>query len=356
MQSTSESSSKKQVLSDLVEARNAIKSKFKKAYEERISLEKGVKQLMKPVLSSFGEFQNKSLKKNHDKISYTTPKTSTKTGFRKKKSTYETDSMGSSTDVITPTRSRRSRKANQTPFDSSSSQSDLSFATPLTGTIKKTQKKKEPQPDDEYSQYEYIIDQDDDRVDNYSKIPENNVKVYGSKIHKVTNKTIPIVMKFKKLPQYAQKQWIEERRTRYRKGKRSSDLDTNRRLQFDTRDNDVSNSDTDACSDTDADTVAENDEDQNETIAVNRGRRVIRKPNLYGSGNGLSKKNKPFDFNFIPYNSKEKIIYNYFDDPNELCSRLQLLISSRNAGNNSINHIHEISSIIEELRELGHIA
>lgn len=57
------------------------------------------------------------------------------------------------------------------------------------------------------------------------------------------------------------------------------------------------------------------------------------------------------DFNFIPYNVKNRIVYEYFDDPNELCDRLRLLVSSRMAGNS--NHMQEINSILEELRELG---
>lgn len=50
---------------------------------------------------------------------------------------------------------------------------------------------------------------------------------------------------------------------------------------------------------------------------------------------------------FIPYT--ENIAYEYYDDPNELCERLQLLIASKGAGNT--NHDQEINSIIEELRE-----
>lgn len=50
---------------------------------------------------------------------------------------------------------------------------------------------------------------------------------------------------------------------------------------------------------------------------------------------------------FIPYN--ENIVYEYWDDPNELCERLQLLLASQSAGNT--NHGQEINSIILELRE-----
>lgn len=46
---------------------------------------------------------------------------------------------------------------------------------------------------------------------------------------------------------------------------------------------------------------------------------------------------------------KRKIDYLYWDDPNELVERLQLLIGSKSAGHS--NHDNEIMSIIEELRE-----
>ena len=45
--------------------------------------------------------------------------------------------------------------------------------------------------------------------------------------------------------------------------------------------------------------------------------------------------------------------YVYWNDPNELVDRLQLLIAERSAGNQ--NHENEIHSIIEELREGGYI-
>lgn len=71
---------------------------------------------------------------------------------------------------------------------------------------------------------------------------------------------------------------------------------------------------------------------------------TARKPK---KGSGVK---KTLDFDFIPYNKNDRIIYEYFDDPNELCNRLRLLVSSRMAGNT--NHTQEINSIVEELREL----
>lgn len=65
-----------------------------------------------------------------------------------------------------------------------------------------------------------------------------------------------------------------------------------------------------------------------------------RKRKIVGSGEFRVK-------SFIPYNSN--IVYEYYDDPNELCNRLRLLMSSQTAGNS--NHNQEIHSILEELRE-----
>lgn len=70
-------------------------------------------------------------------------------------------------------------------------------------------------------------------------------------------------------------------------------------------------------------------------------------------GPNREKYGKSLESNFIPYNASDRVIYEYFDDPNELCDRLRLLTSSRSAGNT--NHMQEINSIIEELRELGYV-
>lgn len=58
-------------------------------------------------------------------------------------------------------------------------------------------------------------------------------------------------------------------------------------------------------------------------------------------------KSRTVERDFIPYS--ENIVYEYYDDPNELCERLNLLVASQKAGNT--NHDQEINSIIEELRE-----
>lgn len=65
--------------------------------------------------------------------------------------------------------------------------------------------------------------------------------------------------------------------------------------------------------------------------------------------NDKKKEGGKIELDFIPYN--EAIAYEFYDDPNELCDRLRLLIASRAAGNS--NHGQEINSIVSELRELG---
>lgn len=62
---------------------------------------------------------------------------------------------------------------------------------------------------------------------------------------------------------------------------------------------------------------------------------------------GVIKSGRGIENDFIPYNPN--IVYEYYDDPNELCDRLRLLVSSKGAGNT--NHSQEINSIVEELRE-----
>lgn len=70
-----------------------------------------------------------------------------------------------------------------------------------------------------------------------------------------------------------------------------------------------------------------------------RSNRIV-KVNRIKSGKCLENK-------FIPYS--ENIVYEYYDNVNELCDRLRLLVSSKAAGNS--NHDQEINSILQEMRE-----
>lgn len=80
---------------------------------------------------------------------------------------------------------------------------------------------------------------------------------------------------------------------------------------------------------------------ENKLIQIRNDRKQrTKKQRIKYDGKGIEKK-------FIPYS--ENIVYEYYDDPNELVERLMLLISSKSAGNT--NHDQEINSILEELRE-----
>ena len=70
----------------------------------------------------------------------------------------------------------------------------------------------------------------------------------------------------------------------------------------------------------------------------------VIKPLLH-SGKGLPK--------YKVARSRRSIDYVYWDDPNELVERLELLMAEQKAGNTA--HINEIHSIIDELRESGYI-
>lgn len=73
---------------------------------------------------------------------------------------------------------------------------------------------------------------------------------------------------------------------------------------------------------------------------MKKSRQQMKKKRIKYDGKGVEKK-------FIPYS--QNIVYEYYDDPNELVDRLMLLVSSKSAGNS--NHDQEVNSIIEELRE-----
>lgn len=55
---------------------------------------------------------------------------------------------------------------------------------------------------------------------------------------------------------------------------------------------------------------------------------------------------------FKTYIRNKQVLYQYYDDPNELIDRLRLLLASRASGSSA--HENEIIEILEELRELGY--
>lgn len=98
------------------------------------------------------------------------------------------------------------------------------------------------------------------------------------------------------------------------------------------------------------------DDDGNFIGTLNRRRLLSALVSKINSSKKLSrarkrelKKGAAIEKSFIPYN--QNIVYEYYDNPNELCDRLRLLLASKRAGNT--NHDQEVNSIVEELRERG---
>lgn len=68
------------------------------------------------------------------------------------------------------------------------------------------------------------------------------------------------------------------------------------------------------------------------------------------AGEGVGRrKQKNIQNDYMIYDKSKKAAYTYWDDPNELVERLQLLTASKSAGHSG--HNNEIISILEELRE-----
>lgn len=66
------------------------------------------------------------------------------------------------------------------------------------------------------------------------------------------------------------------------------------------------------------------------------------------SNDGVDIQKQSLEKEFIPYKNDNNIVYEYYNDYNKLCERLQLLLSSKMAGNS--NHDQEVNAIIDELR------
>lgn len=92
-------------------------------------------------------------------------------------------------------------------------------------------------------------------------------------------------------------------------------------------------------------TIIENDKEQ-EIYTVEDA--AASASSIAMSNDGVDIQKKSLEKEFIPYKSDNNIVYEYYNDYNKLCERLQLLLSSKMAGNS--NHDQEVNAIIDELR------
>lgn len=401
---------KRRVLSELTAKRKIIKNKYKQAYANRTKLERDSKEIFKPILTSIDDLKPSEKTKKLEKIkkeklkkekeeaakasvhsldivqppsasASVLPSTSHSEPLLAIPSDDDDDDDNTSGNednedialfdgtTSTPNKIIPLSKKRRLTYDQSTKKGDEKRAR--VGTVKKPQiaslmsnasgkssvltptsrltrsqaRKLKNLIDESNYTYEVVSDYQDLR--NYHKPLNDHAPVNVKKTSDYTGKSKIIKVLWKQLPKHVQNPWLQQRKRVYdlfkdslkrreertgnmkivatpkkRMLKRLNRCDYNLRQLKKKREDEA-----------DPDFMDYN-ESEDEII----------------DGAGV----RPLDYNFIPYNVKNRVIYEYFDDPNELCERLRLLISSRMAGNS--NHMQEINSIVEELRELKCIA
>lgn len=325
---------KRRVMTELIAKRNIIKSKFKKTYTDRIKRERETSELLKPVTSSIAKLSSnplttKKIKNELDEdikpklerlelspfkpARWTSSTPKTMKGILRKTpamAMYDGDDesrpdlstskfftmvdydKGDGDDINNKLKSKKSES--QQPFG-------------ISRRPRSRSKHGREGNDNADGEFDFEVTYDSQLIEDYDKpVPDNN-DVLVLKTSKISGKMTPVRMKWRELPTTIQSKWMEKRK----------------RVQ---------------------------DYHRSQPGGEAAGATSLQ----YHKTCGEKTSGKSLDFNFIPYNRNSQIIYEYFDDPNELCERLRLLVSSRSAGNT--NHMQEINSIIEELRELNYIA
>lgn len=290
-------SSQTQILSKLAATRKIIKSKFQRAYMDRMNRERKMDEIMKPITSTIVKVCGKKKRENGEKNDHFEsipfkPKrkgTSTPKSILHKKNrfkAYATENEKSET----PSTSKQGKSDDGERSDSSGKSSDKN--TPLFTKVERSTLKKFQLHSAEVQKRRREAKGRRAEINRLNNLPQTvlDYKYDGDKEEEI------------------EEGLDRSSRTRNRSKSQSSGI-------------------------------------------ASRTRSVSRKNMKKGSG--LKASSKLLGFNFIPYNARNHIIYEYFDDPNELCERLRLLVSSRMAGNT--NHMQEINSIIEELQELDYI-
>lgn len=408
---------KRRVLAELAAKRSVIRSKFKKAYADRTKLERESKEIFKPILKSIDNLSPKKKKdgktpikkeevKNerrlaHNALDLAHPSTSaqassSRVGFqltpaRSQQSTsrsapllampsdddddnddvdddemFQTAQFGEDrVPTSTPKKTIAITKANKRKlvYDKSTRKGDLkrprvtkSKNSPVVSlgtsarTTRSQARKSAININQEKYNYEVVADYQD--IKNYLKPLSPHAPVNVKQISigfPIVNPKI-IKVRWEHVPKYARDAWTQKREYIYDMYRKSMDkrekaqveameVDTTPRRGRDLKRRSVRFT-----------PYAEPEKKQRPDEPDPDNMEYASDEDVIIDGSGMN----PFDFNFIPYNVKNRVVYEYFDDPNELCERLRLLISSRMAGNS--NHMQEINSIVEELRELKCIA
>lgn len=201
------------------------------------------------------------------------------------------------------------------------------------------------------ARFDYKIFKDDDSVAQYHKYPKSNSNMHVYEISRLTKVKKPRNFEWKDLPSDVQREWLEQRKLiadQYRNPIVQTAMNDSRVL------NDSLRNGSSFESNEAAGAYALRETPYRKISKKSASARKSTKKKIKKKGSGMKNDKELLNFNFIPYNVNNKIVYEYFDNPNELCDRLRLLVSSKLAGNS--NHMQEISSIVEELRELKYIS
>lgn len=305
-------SDEKKVLAGLVSAQNAIKNKFKRAYAERLSRNKKIKEIMSPVLSTYKDFERKNKVKK--------PNTFQNNSFTPKKTRRKTPKKSVSTSIENDSENSDENETGGISYDSGSDFEGHS-STPYPKL----------QDDNNSDMFTYKVTSDNDIMENYGSFPAKNVVIYGKKKNKLTGKTSLIKMFFKDLSPNRQKQWSSERKkikdqlncSAVKDGNRvltysSSDDDETLKYSKDDSEDDGSYFETESGSET---TTVPKPKLLAEPIANRTGRRDCaprreptqktfkkrQKKSESKAGKGFKKNFNRFDLNFIPYKANRNI-------------------------------------------------
>lgn len=385
------SPSQRHVLSHLVAARKIIRKKFKRAYDNRITRERDAKEVFKPILTSIDTLskKNKARREREEEVARppedagleanrierpihiyrhrVTPASAKKRppahddtidqrGRKKRPSKILSASktpVGSL--IVTSPRKTRSmsqkkRRLLEDSVVKSSKRRHVSD-TPIVNILETPRSSRYEKRLNrllkggiDVKRFEYEVVGDSQNIESYHKPPNDHSPMSLKETSKLTNNSRIIKAEWVYVPEYAKLKWLQHRKKALQAHRRNRTLDQIEDMDIDLpqpvnwkgnkrrKENDSYQED-----------IKKRREGEEESEMGDES--DVSMDGAAGSGM------KPLDFDFIPYNANNRIVYEYFDDPNELCDRLRLLVSSKMAGNT--NHMQEINSIIEELRELG---
>lgn len=303
---TQPSSSKSQILSKLATTRNIIKNKFERAYMDRMKRERVMSELLKPVTSKIvtlkptKESEKIEKKNQHDDASLSENEHEHPKNNKSLSEWLSSSHTGNSRRISTTSISDSENDDFTTPAPSA-------WISPSAEREKKLNNLRKYLNFSQSPKARKVLQEDEQRIENMIRdsSPADQIETVPS-TSQATRQPIP---KPSKIPKKTTAKGRSSNQTVSPVQTRAAKAPISTRT---------------------------------------RNRQSLSKR----KGGGMKKAHSnAIDFNFIPYNLNNHVIYEYFDDPNELCERLRLLVSSRMAGNT--NHMQEINSIIEELRELG---